>query len=55
MTKREALAVLNTVVDCYIEDCISGSPTSERAEVWEAFHIVRTILTRSIAKDEDES
>lgn len=54
MTKTEALAVLNNAVGCYIEDCISSFPEYERVEVWEAFHIVRTILTHSIAKDGDE-
>ena len=45
------LAVLNTALDCYIEDCISTSPKSETAEVWQAFNIVRDILERYIPED----
>ena len=51
MTKAEAVAVLNTALDCYIEDCISTSPKSETAEVWQAFNIVRDILERYIPED----
>jgi malate synthase len=55
MTKAEAIAVLNTAVDCYIEDCISTSSTSERAKVWQAYHLIRNVLERSIAEEGDES
>ena len=53
MTKTEAITVLNTAVDCYIEDCISTSPKNETAEVWQAFNIVRDVLERSIAEEGD--
>jgi malate synthase len=55
MTKTEAIAVLNTAVDCYIEDCISTSPKGEITEVWQAFNIVRDVLERSIAQEGVES
>jgi hypothetical protein len=55
MTKAEAIAVLNTAQDRYIENCISSnSAKSETAEVWQAFNIVRDVLERSFAKDEED-
>ncbi len=54
MTKAEAIAVLNTAQDRYIENCISSnSAKSETAKVWQAFNIVRDVLERSFAKDKE--
>ena len=54
--KAEAIAVLNTAQDCYIEKVISSnSAKSETAEVWKAFNIVRDVLECSTDKESRES
>lgn len=55
MTKTEAIAVLNTAIDCYVDDCIATMESSERAEVWQAYHLIRNVLERSIVEEGDES
>lgn len=47
MTKAEAIAVLNTAQDRYIENYISSnSEKSEIFEVYQAFNIVRDLLEK---------
>ncbi len=55
MTKTEALDLLNTAVDCYVDDCIATMKSSETHEIWHAFSIVEDIVERSIAQKGDES
>ena len=47
MTKTEAINLLNTAIDCYIEDTLihgGEDEGGEPADVWEAFTVVRDLL-----------
>lgn len=55
MTTAEAIAVLNTAIDCYIEDTLIHGGEDEGGEpcdVWHAFTIVRDILEKGSEGEE---